>query len=111
MLHALLERKSKRKRERESKRQKERERKRNRKQPRIKQPRPETNVAGTAIPDSGNGKRKIARRSLIHAFSRFGGAAAPQQATKTRSQRSRNSYVSFILTAAELSRIAGQMHP
>ena len=67
-VHALLERKNKiekekdkeRERERKKERQKERkkererERKRDREQPRIKQPRPKTSVAGTAIPDSSN---------------------------------------------------------
>jgi len=55
-------------------------------------------VAGTAIPDSGNDKaqhgglpgrtQKIAHPRVL---SRFGGAAAPQQATKTKFQRSQNS--------------------
>ena len=57
-VHALLERKSKierkrRERKKERKKERERERKRDREQPRIKQPRPKTSVAGTAIPDSG----------------------------------------------------------
>ena len=80
--------------------------------PHGKQPRPETSIAGTAIPDSGNDKaqrgglpgrtQKIAHPRVL---SRFGGAAAPQQATKTKFQRSQNSN----LWTAELSRIS-QVH-
>jgi hypothetical protein len=43
-----------REREKKRKRKRERERKRDREQPRIKQARLETNVAGAAIPDSSN---------------------------------------------------------
>ena len=63
MLHALLERKSKRKRKREREGETDRERKGDREQPRLKQPRPETSVAGTAIPDSGNGKAPRNRKA------------------------------------------------